>query len=177
VDIADLRPHAAAHGADIGGESRSEFSEALGDESLIAAYIALFVAGVFTGAAFYINFAEQPARLALDDRALLAEWKLAYRRGFAMQATLALLGFLLGTWAWHITGKAAFLDGALLLFANWPWTLFGMLPINKRLLATHVEDAGPVTRSMLQKWNYLHGVRTLLGFLSGLAFLFGIACK
>jgi len=144
---------------------------------LIAACIALFVAGVFTGAAFYINFAEQPARLALDDRALLAEWKLAYRRGFAMQATLALLGFLLGTWAWHITGKAAFLDGALLLFANWPWTLFGMLPINKRLLATHVEDAGPVTRSMLQKWNYLHGVRTLLGFLSGLAFLFGIACK
>src|SRR5258707_358464 len=129
------------------------------------------------GGAFYINFAEQPARLALDDRALLAEWKLAYRRGFAMQATLALLGFLLGTWAWHTTGKAAFLDGALLLFANWPWTLFGMLPINKRLLATHVEDAGPVTRSMLQKWNYLHGVRTLLGFLSGLVFLFGIACK
>ena len=144
---------------------------------MIAACIALLVAGIFTGAAFYINFAEQPARLALDDRALLAEWKLAYRRGIAMQATLALLGFLLGTWAWHITGKAAFLAGGLLLFANWPWTLFGMLSINKRLLATRVEDAGPVTRSMLQKWNYLHSVRTLLGFLSGLAFLFGMACK
>jgi hypothetical protein len=144
---------------------------------LIAACVALMVAGAFTGAAFYINIAEQPARLALDDRALLVEWKLAYRRGFAMQATLALVGFLLGTWAWHLTNNTAFLAGALVLFANWPWTIFGMLPINKRLLATPVEDAGPVTRSMLQKWNYLHGVRTLLGFLSALGFLFGIASK
>jgi len=34
-----------------------------------------------------------------------------------------------------------------------------------------------VTRAMLQKWNYLHAVRTLLGFLSALAFLFGITTK
>jgi len=80
---------------------------------LIAACIALMLAGIFTGAAFYINFAEQPARLALDDRALLVEWKLAYRRGYAMQATLAIAGFLLGMWAWHLTDKPAFLAGAL----------------------------------------------------------------
>jgi Domain of unknown function (DUF1772) len=144
---------------------------------LIAGCIALLAAGVFTGAAFYVNFAEQPSRLLLDDRALLVEWKLAYRRGFAMQAPLALVGFVLGIWAWHLTDKTTFITGALLLFANWPWTIFGMLPINKRLLATQVEDAGPVARSMIQKWSYLHGVRTLLGFLSALAFLFGIASK
>jgi Domain of unknown function (DUF1772) len=141
---------------------------------VIAACIALMLAGVFTGAAFYVNFAEQPARLALDDRALLSEWKLAYRRGFVMQATLALVGFLFGMWAWHVTGKTAFIAAALALFANWPWTIFVMLPTNKRLMATAAESAGPETRRLLEKWNYLHGVRTLLGFLSALAFLLGI---
>jgi hypothetical protein len=142
---------------------------------LTAACIALLLAGMFTGAAFYINFAEQPARMALDDRALLAEWKLAYQRGYAMQATLAFAGFLLGMWAWHVTDKTTFLAGALMLFANWPWTLLVMLPINKRLQDTPEEHAGAETRTLLQKWNYLHGVRTLLGLFSALWFLLGLA--
>ena len=144
---------------------------------MIAGCIALLVAGVFTGAAFYINFAEQPARLSLDDRALLAEWKLAYRRGYAMQATLVLGGFLLGMWAWHLTNKTAFFAAALVLFANWPWTIFVMLPVNKRLQATPRDNADAETRALLKKWNYLHGVRTFLGFVSALAFLWGIATK
>jgi hypothetical protein len=144
---------------------------------LIAACIALMVASAFTGAAFYVSFAEQPARLSLDDRGLLAEWKLSYRRGFAMQATLALLGFLLGMLAWRLTDKGVFLAGAIVLLANWPWTIFGMMQTNKRLMATPAENAGAETRRLLQKWNYLHSVRTLLGFLSALAFLFGITSK
>ncbi len=138
---------------------------------MVAGQLALIIAALFTGAAFYVSFAEQPARLGLDDRALLAQWKPAYKRGFAMQAPLAIIGFLLGIVAWWMTGRLTFVFGAILLFANWPWTIFGIMPANKRLMAIELNDAGPQSRALIVKWNRLHSVRTTLGGLATVAFL------
>ncbi|MBC8012852.1 MAG: DUF1772 domain-containing protein [Methyloceanibacter sp.] len=142
---------------------------------MLIGHLALVVAALFTGTAFYVNFAEQPARLHLDDRALLAEWKPAYKRGALMQASLAMLGFVLGAIAWWLTGQLAFLVGALLMLAPWPWTLIVIKPVNDTLMATDLVKAGPKTRALLHKWNRLHAVRTALGALSVISFLFALS--
>ena len=142
---------------------------------MLAGYLALTVAALFTGAAFYVNFAEQRARLTLDDRALLAEWKPAYKRGYAMQAPLAIAGFILGFAAWWFTHCSWFIVGALLILTNWPWTIFGVMPTNKILMATEPGDAGPNSRLLITRWNRLHAVRTLLGGLAVIAFLMALS--
>jgi hypothetical protein len=133
--------------------------------------VALIAAAVFTGAAFYVNVAEQPARLSLDDRALLTEWKPSYKRGAAMQAPLALLGCLFGIIAWSQTSHPGFLIGGIAILAPWPWTLLAIKPVNDTLLATEIDKAGPPTRALVVKWGALHGMRTALGALATIAFL------
>jgi hypothetical protein len=144
---------------------------------MISGLLALTAAAIFTGAAFYINVAEQPARLALDDRALLTEWKPSYRRGAATQAPLALLSFVLGCIAWWQASHAGFLVGAIAIIAPWPWTLIGIKPVNDALSATELDGAGPQTRALIVKWGALHGVRTGLGALATTAFLWACMAR
>ena len=135
--------------------------------------LALTIAAIFTGAALYVNVAEQPARLLLDDGPLLTEWKPSYMRGFAMQAPLALVGTVLGLIAWWQTSHIAFLMGAFAMIAPWPWTLLVIKPTNDALLDTEIGKAGPLSRAFIVRWGWLHAVRTGLGVLATLAFLLG----
>jgi hypothetical protein len=138
---------------------------------MFAGQLALIIAAVFSGAALYVNIAEQPARLTLDDRALLTEWKPAYKRGFAMQASLAIVGGLFGLVAWWQSDDWRWLLGAALLIANWPYTLIGIMPTNNRLMEMPLDQAGPESRTLMESWGRLHAVRTALGLLATATFL------
>jgi hypothetical protein len=138
---------------------------------MLAGQLALIVAALFTGAAVYINAVEQPARLGLDDKSLLRQWKPAYARGFKMQASLALAGGLLGLIAAYALREWRWALGAVLLLCNWPFTLFAIMPTNHRLEAIEPEDANPDSRALIVKWGGLHAIRSVFGGLATLAFL------
>jgi hypothetical protein len=143
---------------------------------MLAGLMALVGASAFAGAAFYVGFAEQPARLRLDDEALLQEWKPSYARGTAMQATLAIVagvlglaaGFQLQDWRWII--------GAVLMLANWPYTLLVIMPTNRRLTAWPAGTAGAQSRALIASWRRLHAVRTALGLAAVVVYL-GLAAS
>jgi hypothetical protein len=139
---------------------------------MLVGHLALVAAALFSGAALYINWAEQPARLGLSDQPLLDEWKPAYKRGTMMQAPLAVFGFLLGMGAWWQSGALFWIVGAILMLANLPWTLIVIMPTNNTLMATAV--ANGESREMIKRWGTLHAIRTALGLAGTLAFLLAL---
>src|SRR5215470_3035478 len=138
---------------------------------MIFGQLALITAALFAGAAIYVNVAEQPSRLQLDDRALLTEWKPAYKRGFAMQAPLAVIGFLFGALAAWQTANWWWLLGAIVLLANWPFTIFAIMSTNNELMAMDPGAATSQVRRLIETWGYLHAVRSALGATATLIFL------
>jgi hypothetical protein len=133
---------------------------------MLAGPVALALAGAFAGAAYYVNEAEQPARMTLNDGSLLAQWKRSYARAVTMQAGLAALSGAFGLVVWWDTGGWRWLVAALLILANWPYTLIVIKPINDRLNAVADKDASAGSRALIEKWGRLHAIRTALGMLA-----------
>lgn len=136
--------------------------------------VALVLATLFSGAALYISLVEHPARLGLADAPMLAQWQPSYKRALPIQAGLAVLGGAAGLVAWHQSQHWQWLVGSIVLLANWPFTLFVIMPTNKRLLAMQPQEAGPGSRQLLLRWGSLHNVRSALGSVAALLFLWGL---
>jgi hypothetical protein len=131
--------------------------------------LALATATAFVGAAVYINVAEQPARLALDESAMLAQWRGSYERAAIMQAALALVSGVLGIIAFAYDKDWRWLLGAFVILAAWPWTLLIITPVNRRLKAADLAQAE--TRGLVERWGRLHAVRSALGLAATLFYL------
>ena len=97
----------------------------------------------------------------------LIQWQRSYERAALMQASLAMLGFLLGLAAWWWEGRdPRWLAGAFVLLAPWPYTLLVIKPVNDKLKAADPIGAGAADPCPDRALGPLHAGRTALGVLA-----------
>jgi len=101
---------------------------------------------------------------------LLAQWKRSYARGLILQSSLVIVSDALGVMVYFGSWDWRWLLGAVLILANWPYTL-AVLPVNKRREATPPGAANVETRDLVETWGKLHAVRSALGLGATLVYL------
>jgi hypothetical protein len=80
----------------------------------------------------------------------------------------------LGLLAWWQTLEWPWILGAVLLVANGPYTLWAIKPINDALAAERSVADPSRSRELIVRWGRLHAVRTALGGIATLLFLWAL---
>ncbi len=133
---------------------------------MILETLATVAAGIFAGAALYINVAEHPARMECGTRVAVTVFAPSYRRAAKMQASLAGIGLLAGVGAWLQEGDLWWLAAAVVLGSVIPFTFLAIMSTNTRLLAPELNKDSAEAASLLRRWGRLHAVRTALGLIA-----------
>jgi hypothetical protein len=143
---------------------------------MLALFLATLCAGIFCGAAVYINLVEHPARVACGTEVAVRQFAPSYKRATVMQVSLVVGGLLFGlTGAWQLRDPLAAL-GAILLAIVVPFTLIGIFPTNKQLLDPTLDARSERAAALLARWNRLHAVRSVLSAAGFTLMLWRLAC-
>ena len=141
---------------------------------MISGSIALAFAAAFAGAAVYVNWVEQPARMALeDDEALLDEWAPSDSRGVALLAAFALAAAVAGFIAWFESEDVRWVFGALLVISSWPYAFFIMAPLNNQILSLRGHDVA-AARALVRQWGMVESGFAAIGVLAVAMFLWAL---
>jgi len=137
--------------------------------------IATVSAGLFAGAALYINVVEHPARLQCGTALAVAQFAPSYHRAAVMQASLAVVGSLCAVAVWLTGASLAWLIGGIFLAAVVPFTLIVIFPTNKQLLDPSLDKNSQLALQLLTRWGRLHAVRSVLSLIAFVVFLSSFA--
>ena len=132
-------------------------------------------ASAFLGAALYINFVEQPARLALDARSMVREWARSNRRGFIMLSLLAIFSAILAYVDFARTGDVRWIIGGTVILASWPYAYFVIVPVNIWLCTIPADGARSAARDVMRDWGLLEWGQTAIGLGACCIFAWAIA--
>ncbi len=137
-----------------------------------AEFIATLAAGLFTGAAIYINLVEHPARMECGTELATTVFGPSYKKASVLQVALALVSTLGGVVSWIINGQLLWLVGAVVIISVIPFTLIFMMPTNKKLMDPGLDRKALMTKELLIHWGKLHAVRSFLGLVATLIFVY-----
>jgi len=129
-------------------------------------WIATVTCAIFAGGALYASVVEHPGRMACGPPMAVAQFRMSYPRGAALQAPLAIVGCLSAVGAWLAGGSIGWLVAGLALGLVVPYTLVVMMPTNHRLLDRQLAPDIPETPQLLRQWGNLHLVRTALSLVA-----------
>jgi hypothetical protein len=138
--------------------------------------IATLSAGLFSGAAIYINLVEHPARLECGVELALRQFAPSYRRATVLQGALAATAFLAAIAAWYMGASLWWLVGGSVLGLVILFTLVVIFPTNKKLLDPALYNSSEAS-GLLARWARLHGVRSVLGLTAFLIFIVLLCCN
>ena len=124
--------------------------------------------GIFAGAAAYISFSEVPALHKSGPNELWRFFPYMYSNAAKMQASLAVISGTTGViYSLRIADSSpiagrVWLGAALCFVGIVPYTIFLMMPTNKRIIESNetLKDEAEKT-ALTTKWSKLHLVRTV----------------
>lgn len=140
-------------------------------------FTAALAAGLFTGAALYINWVEHPARMSCGTALAVREFAPSYKRATVMQVSLAVLSFLSALAAFLLGSHILWLFGGIAILAVIPFTVMAIFPVNRRLLDPTLDKHSQEAGELLHRWGRLHAVRSGLSLVSFLLFLYVLVWK
>jgi hypothetical protein len=139
--------------------------------------VAAGCAGLFAGAAIYINAVEHPARLSCGTELAIREFAPSYHRATVMQSFLAVAGCLAGLSSAWLLRDAWVVGGAILLGAVVPVTLLVIVPTNKQLLDPALDPRSRKAEELLIRWGRLHAMRSALSSAAFVLFLVRVSLR
>jgi hypothetical protein len=132
--------------------------------------LALAFAAAFAGASFYVNWVEQPARLKLDEEALLSEWGPSDSRGVSLLAAFALLAAIAGFIAYFELQDVRWAFGALIIIASWLYAYFLMAPLDNQIRSLRGGEVA-AAQALVRQWGIVESGLTAIGAAAVLMFL------
>jgi len=137
----------------------------------IVQFIATLAAGIWTGAAIYIGFAEHPSAVKTGHIFATEYFRHMSKRTAPFMMLLAALSGLTAGWIWWITGSNAWLIGALLQLSMFPLTGLLIVPTNIKLIRIDPTTEPELAAALHKNWGRMHWIRTAIGGLSFPLFL------